>query len=172
MPFLVKQCAQNTLEKHWTQRIPLLQARAPAELAAEVIDQVFAAIERSGNSSGRSKGKDNDKGKTKPVIRSSSSSSAKEGKSSNANANWKVIDFCSGSGGPTPSIEQHLQRRRRRAKLSPIDFYLSDLHPNLDAWVEHSSRSDHLSFLPGPVDATNPPFAAISPSTHGTIHPS
>ena len=129
MPFLIKQCAQNTLEKHWTQRIPFLQKRAPAELAADVINEVFATIEGA------------DK--------------------------WKVIDFCSGSGGPTPLIEEHLQRQRARAGRSPVPFYLSDISPNLDAYVSHASHSANLSFIPDPVDATNPPFAAISSSTPG-----
>lgn len=129
MPFLVKQCAQNTLEKHWTERIPVLQQRAPAELAADVINEVFSAIE--------------------------------------GNDRWKVIDFCSGSGGPTPSIEKHLQIQRAKAGRSPVAFYLSDISPNIDAYVMHASRSANLSFIPDPVDATNPPFAAISSNTPG-----
>jgi hypothetical protein len=129
VPFLIKQCAQNTLEKHWTQRIPVLQQRAPAELAADVINEVFAAVE--------------------------------------GDDRWKVIDFCSGSGGPTPFIEQHLQRQRARDGRSPVAFYLSDISPSLDAYMLHASRSANLSFIPDPVDATNPPFAAISSSTRG-----
>lgn len=129
MPFLVKQCAQNTLERHWTQRIPVLQQRAPAELAADVINEVFCAIE--------------------------------------GNDRWKVIDFCSGSGGPTPSIEKHLQIQRAKAGRSPVAFYLSDISPNIDAYVMHASQSANLSFIPDPVDATNPPFAAISSNTPG-----
>jgi hypothetical protein len=60
-----------------------------------------------------------------------------------------------------------LQRRRADAGRSPVGFYLSDLIPNLDAYVLHASRSENLSFIPDPVDATNPPFAAISSSTPG-----
>jgi hypothetical protein len=129
VPFLIKQRAQNTLEKHWTSRIPILQQRAPADLAAEVINEVFLAIE----------GEDK----------------------------WKVIDFCSGSGGPTPHIEKELQKRRAKAGRNPVAFFLSDIVPNLDAYVLHASRSENLSFIPDPVDATNPPFAAISSSTPG-----
>lgn len=135
MPFLVKQCAQNTLEKHWTQRIPILQLRAPAKLAADVIGEVFKAIESDDDGGGRDR--------------------------------WKVIDFCSGSGGPTPSIEKHLQAQRARTGRDPVPFYLSDITPNLDAYVLHASRSENLSFIPDSVDATNPPFAAISSSTPG-----
>ncbi|KAM0719731.1 hypothetical protein Q7P37_003864 [Cladosporium fusiforme] len=129
VPFAVKQCAQNTLTAHWTQRIPFLQERAPAKLAADLIDEVFHAIEGDGL--------------------------------------WKVVDFCSGSGGPTPHIERHLNSKRVQEGRAPVQFFLSDLHPNLDAWIEHASHSANLSFIPDPVDATNPPFAAISSSTPG-----
>lgn len=51
--------------------------------------------------------------------------------------------------------------------MQPVPFLLSDLYPNLEAWIQHSSRSDNLGFIPQRVDATNPPFAAISCTTPG-----
>jgi hypothetical protein len=80
---------------------------------------------------------------------------------------WRVIDFCSGGGGPTPYIEKHVNRRRARASKQPIPFQLSDLYPNIDSWMYHAAHSDSLTFIPQPVDATNPPFAAISYTTPG-----
>lgn len=80
---------------------------------------------------------------------------------------WRVIDFCSGGGGPTPFIEQYVNRQRRRASSELVPFQLSDLYPNIDAWIEHAAHSDNLTFIPQPVDATNPPFAAISCTTPG-----
>lgn len=74
-----------------------------------------------------------------------------------------MIDFCSGAGGPTPYIEAHVNRLRRH----PIPFQLSDLYPNIDAWMYHAAHSENLTFIPQPVDATNPPFAAISCTTPG-----
>jgi len=142
VPFLVKQCAQNTLTKHWTTRIPLLQTQSPAELASAVILDVFRALE------------------------SSSPSTSPKAQQENNNE-WKVVDFCSGSGGPIPHIEKHVNRLRLEANRPPIAFNLSDLYPNIDAWLEPCSRSADLSFIPDPVDATNPPFAAISSSTPG-----
>lgn len=56
---------------------------------------------------------------------------------------------------------------RRMESKRPIPFKLSDLVPNIDAWVEASSRSDHLSFVPQPVDAAFPPFSVISSTTPG-----
>lgn len=51
----------------------------------------------------------------------------------------------------------------RAARNDPaILFRLSDLHPHIDAWMEHASRSPHLSFIPQPVDATRAPPSVIS----------
>jgi hypothetical protein len=141
VPFLIKQCAQNTLTKHWTTRIPLLQPQSPAELASAVILEVFRVIE--------------------------SSEGGPNHNNNNDNNSWKVVDFCSGSGGPIPHIEKHVNNLRLQANRPPIAFNLSDLYPNIDAWLAPCSRSANLSFIPDPVDATNPPFAAISSSTPG-----
>lgn len=80
---------------------------------------------------------------------------------------WRVIDFCSGGGGPTPYIEKHVNRQRRRSGKPTIPFQLSDLYPNIDAWMYHAAHSESLTFIPQAVDATNPPFAAISYTTPG-----
>ncbi|RMZ34461.1 hypothetical protein D0859_01397 [Hortaea werneckii] len=82
-------------------------------------------------------------------------------------SDWTVIDFCSGAGGPVPLIESLVNNRRRASGKKPINFRLSDIYPNLDAWMEHAAQSDHLSFVPQPVDASNPPFSVISVSTAG-----
>lgn len=63
-------------------------------------------------------------------------------------------------------IESLVNRRRQSANRPAIRFRLSDLYPNIDAWIAHAARSDYLSFVPQPVDASNPPFAVLSrPST-------
>ncbi|GAB7350230.1 hypothetical protein MBLNU459_g0883t1 [Dothideomycetes sp. NU459] len=79
----------------------------------------------------------------------------------------KVIDFCSGAGGPIPVIEKSVNATRASHNLHPIPFRLSDLHPNIDAWMEHSSRSANLSFIPQAVDATAAPVTAISRTASG-----
>lgn len=66
-----------------------------------------------------------------------------------------------------PLIENLVNKQRRARGKKPITFRLSDIYPNLDAWMEHAARSDHLSFVPQPVDASNPPFSVISVSTAG-----
>lgn len=122
------------LTAQWAKRLPLLQRRAPAELAADAIIGALDSIEDIDNS------------------------------------DWTVIDFCSGAGGPVPYIESLVNRSRSARGKKPILFRLSDIHPNLDAWMGHAGRSDHLSFIPQPVDASNPPFSVISVSTPGDKH--
>ncbi|KAK5136889.1 hypothetical protein LTR08_001811 [Meristemomyces frigidus] len=80
---------------------------------------------------------------------------------------WTVIDFCSGAGGPVPLIESLVNNGRKTTTRHPIPFRLSDIHPNLDAWMDHATRSENLSFIPQPVDASWPPFSAISTTTPG-----
>ncbi|EME87754.1 uncharacterized protein MYCFIDRAFT_192094 [Pseudocercospora fijiensis CIRAD86] len=77
---------------------------------------------------------------------------------------WSIIDFGSGQGGAIAIIEKVINHGRD----SPIPSILTDLHPNLDVWMElatHYSRA--LSFIPQPVDAANPRYAAISTTTRG-----
>ena len=77
-----------------------------------------------------------------------------------------VIDFCSGAGGPIPTIERIVNAKRREQGKKPIPFVMSDLHPNLDEWMEvcARSRAAALSFIPQSVDATDPPVSATSTS--------
>ncbi|KAK5736935.1 hypothetical protein LTR17_007079 [Elasticomyces elasticus] len=82
-------------------------------------------------------------------------------------AEWTVIDFCSGAGGPIPFIETLVNDSRRLEGKKPIQFRLSDLHPNIDAWMRHAALSENLSFVPQPVDASYPPFSVISATTTG-----
>jgi hypothetical protein len=60
----------------------------------------------------------------------------------------KLIDLCSGAGGPLPGIAREL-------KGQGLDFELtmSDLYPNLDA-AEHLASSG-IRYEETPVDATN-----------------
>ncbi|KAK0321631.1 hypothetical protein LTR82_007599 [Friedmanniomyces endolithicus] len=62
--------------------------------------------------------------------------------------------------GPIPYIETLVNDSRKLEGKKPIPFRLSDLHPNLDAWIRHAALSDNLSFVPQPVDASYPPFVA------------
>ena len=61
-----------------------------------------------------------------------------------------------------PQVERIINESRRKQSLSPVDFVLSDLYPNLDDWIPLASTSAHLSFIPQPVNAINPPSPAMS----------
>lgn len=77
-----------------------------------------------------------------------------------------VIDFCSGAGGPTPTIERIVNEKRAAQGKKLIPFVMSDLHPNLDSWMDVCSRrKGALSFIPQSVDATDPPVSAMSVSS-------
>jgi len=47
----------------------------------------------------------------------------------------------------------------------PLPFVLSDLHPHIDHWMKICPQSPNLSFIPQPVDATDPPIAVTSLSS-------
>jgi hypothetical protein len=70
----------------------------------------------------------------------------------NATGTHKVIDLCSGGGGPWLTLERELARTGR------ADITLSDLYPNIDALRDVCDRSGgRLSFYPRELDATNVP---------------
>lgn len=73
------------------------------------------------------------------------------------------IDFCAGGGGPTPSIERHINRDIKQQAPSgsrpkdPVQFVLTDLHPHIENWTEAASRSPNVHFSPDSVDASDAP---------------
>ena len=75
---------------------------------------------------------------------------------------YTVVDFCSGTGGPVPTIERTLNASRTAEGLPPIPFRLSDIHPPIDAYIALAAHSPHLSFFPQPVDARLMPAGATS----------
>lgn len=97
---------------------------------------------------------------------------------------YTYVDFAAGAGGPTPFIEVGLNARiaaenhepepdlftnsdgsvvkrkppsRRQSNSGPVKFVLTDIHPHIADWTEAAKKSDNLSFIPTPVDATNVP---------------
>ncbi|KAK3303230.1 uncharacterized protein B0T15DRAFT_401767 [Chaetomium strumarium] len=72
------------------------------------------------------------------------------------------IDFCAGGGGPTPSIEHHLNQslsagKKSDAAAEPIQFVLTDLHPHTDLWTRAAAKSPNISYVSDPVDAARVP---------------
>ncbi|KAK2030443.1 hypothetical protein LX32DRAFT_638154 [Colletotrichum zoysiae] len=72
-------------------------------------------------------------------------------------SSYTFIDFCAGSGGPTPAIERHVNRHLTAQKQPAVDFILTDLHPNTDAWARAAAESDHIGYEPNSVDAAAAP---------------
>jgi len=97
---------------------------------------------------------------------------------------YTYVDFAAGAGGPTPFIEVGLNARiaaenhepepdlftnsdgsvvkrkppsRRQSNSGPVKFVLTDIHPHIADWTEAAKKSDNLSFISTPVDATNVP---------------
>jgi len=71
-----------------------------------------------------------------------------------ATGTTRVVDLCSGGGGPWLTLERDL------ARSGPVQVVLSDLYPNIEALSALRERSDgRLAFHPTPVDATSVPPA-------------
>jgi hypothetical protein len=65
----------------------------------------------------------------------------------------RLVDLCSGAGGPVPYLQDHLQRDG----LS-IDATLTDKFPNLDAFrALHRETGSRIAFVEHSVDASNVP---------------
>lgn len=81
----------------------------------------------------------------------------------------EIFEFCSGSGGPTPVFERLINRDRASKGEEPLQFTISDLHPNPKAWMEHTASSKHLRVIDYPIDAADPPTVAMSSGAAGRI---
>jgi hypothetical protein len=68
-----------------------------------------------------------------------------------------VVDFCSGAGGPVPSIAHELNSLLAATGAGPVRFLLTDLRPNLTSWRHAQEESGGVvGFVEDPVDATLP----------------
>lgn len=65
--------------------------------------------------------------------------------------NSKIVDLCSGSGGPMPNVKRILENE---FELGRVDLHLTDLYPNLTASESFKSVSD-ISYHTESVDATS-----------------
>lgn len=64
-------------------------------------------------------------------------------------------------------IEMLVNGERQACGKRTVPFMLTDLTPNLDAWMPLTAKSINLSFIPQPVDAAFPKFSVISATTSG-----
>lgn len=70
----------------------------------------------------------------------------------------RVLDLCSGSGGPMPFIARSLASE-------DVGVFLSDLYPSVEGWAALSATTPNLKFISEPVDATAVPAALCPPGT-------
>ncbi|MCB2378307.1 hypothetical protein LGH70_11975 [Hymenobacter sp. BT635] len=64
----------------------------------------------------------------------------------------RIVDLCSGSGGPMLEVLAHLQRQPGNSDLALV---LTDLYPNIEvAEAVNRSTPPHLSYRTTPVDAS------------------
>lgn len=64
----------------------------------------------------------------------------------------KIVDLCSGSGGPMLDVISQLKNVH---KIKNVELILSDLYPNLDAAKRINRTDDSISYRTIPLDATN-----------------
>ena len=80
-------------------------------------------------------------------------------------AQYTYIDFASGAGGPTPYIEQELNKNIRSSYRyrgnggtdGEVKFILTDLAPHILAWEDAKRDSSNLEYVPKSIDAANAP---------------
>ena len=67
---------------------------------------------------------------------------------------YTFVDACAGAGGPTPLIEKRMNQQLKSAGLDGVRFILTDLWPDIMAWKQITSRSENISYIEQPIDAT------------------
>ncbi|KAK4072765.1 uncharacterized protein Triagg1_5810 [Trichoderma aggressivum f. europaeum] len=73
----------------------------------------------------------------------------------NSLSSYTFIDFCAGGGGPIPAIQQAINSHLSSLDEPPVDFILTDLHPNVAAWQKIANEYPQITFESRPVNASN-----------------
>ncbi|KAL6806835.1 hypothetical protein GGI42DRAFT_294459 [Trichoderma sp. SZMC 28013] len=73
----------------------------------------------------------------------------------NSLSSYTFIDFCAGGGGPTPAIQRAINSHLSTRDKPPVDFILTDLHPNVKAWQKIANKYPQITFESRSVDASN-----------------
>ncbi|WWC60244.1 uncharacterized protein I303_102810 [Kwoniella dejecticola CBS 10117] len=173
-PPSIREGVQKMLTFMWLNRIIPFQAQAPYVLAADVLERVINEIEAEDEQQDQrernrqvDRAGDQVEGKTiKPtyadVVANGDGNGEEDqtkSKRKAAREQLKIVDFCSGAGGPVKKIERKINKSRRSKSLDPTQFVLSDLNPPLEQWKKLHGRAGALgssiSYIPHSVDATN-----------------
>ncbi|KAJ3527152.1 hypothetical protein NM208_g10844 [Fusarium decemcellulare] len=84
-------------------------------------------------------------------------------------SSYKFVDFCAAAGGPTPLIEDHVNRYLRNRDRQEVDFVLADTHPNINAWTRIASQNPHITYKGQSVDASQAPERLTQPKDGRTV---
>ncbi|MEH0155182.1 hypothetical protein V6R21_13635 [Limibacter armeniacum] len=63
----------------------------------------------------------------------------------------KIVDYCSGSGGPMIGVVNQLTKKEEFKNLT---LTLTDLYPDYSAAIDINASSEHIQYLETPIDAT------------------
>lgn len=69
-------------------------------------------------------------------------------------SSFTFIDACAGAGGPTPILEASLNEKLEARGQRPVPFILADLYPDFAAWRKIVAKSENITYVEVPVDAT------------------
>lgn len=72
-------------------------------------------------------------------------------------SHYTFVDFCAGAGGPTPSIEREINHHLRSKNEEPVDFVLTDIHPNIESWGPIAKANPRITYESMSVDASRAP---------------
>ncbi|KAL7924897.1 hypothetical protein ACQKWADRAFT_311070 [Trichoderma austrokoningii] len=72
-------------------------------------------------------------------------------------SSYTFIDFCAGGGGPTPTIQKAINAHLNAKGKPPVDFILTDLHPNVGAWDKVATSFPQIIYERQSVDASKAP---------------
>lgn len=72
---------------------------------------------------------------------------------------YVYVDFASGSGGPTPYFEKHVNEQLVMQGREPVGFVMTDISPHVEAWNTACKKSEArmLGYVERSVNATDAP---------------
>lgn len=151
-PPYLRRFVQACLTVTWTSRTPVLSRASPAAHVAAIIPRELGASSTA-----------------KGTAAANADGPAAEERGLRRCRDYAFVDFCAGSGGPTPSIERRLNRalaaldkRVGSGGDEALQFVLTDLFPHVEAWEQAACRSPNIGFEPESVDASAAPEALLA----------
>ncbi|KAI1777359.1 hypothetical protein F4818DRAFT_345938 [Hypoxylon cercidicola] len=162
-PSFLRAYVQSGLTHAWTIHLPLLQPSSPATIVADTLRRIlgpsvsrYTYIDFCAGAGGPT-----------PFIERALNSqlALSAAKTVPATASSGVVDGASdAASGETPSYAAVADPATKSATVrggeeeeAAVEFVLTDLHPHVESWEAASKKSDHLTYVSGPVDAADAP---------------